>query len=68
MTRSRYDPHRVLSKLTERLFVKYRTDSMKDKGQVPIEQVPLSRDHINCLNTIGLKILSLHDTGPRTLH
>ena len=39
-----YDPQRVLSRLTKRLFDKYRQDKMKDKGQASVKMVELSRD------------------------
>ena len=35
---------------------------MKDKGQVSVQMVELSRDHVNFLNNIGLAIVSLHET------
>lgn len=57
-----YDPQRVLNRLTKRLFVKYRQDKMKDKGQESVKMVDLSRDHIRFLNNIGQSIVSLHQT------
>ena len=57
-----YDPQRVLSRLTKRLFDKYRQDKMKDKGQASVKMVELSRDHINFLNAIGQRVVALHET------
>ena len=57
-----YNPQSVLNRLTKRLFVKYRQDKMKDKGQASVTMVDLSRDHIGFLNNIGLSIVSLHQT------
>lgn len=62
-----YNPQSVLNRLTKRLFVKYRQDKMKDKGQASVKMVDLSRDHIGFLNNIGMSIVSLHQTYLRMM-
>eukprot|EP01047_Picozoa_sp_COSAG01_P091301 COSAG01_NODE_22935_length_835_cov_1.588315_2_plen_75_part_00 len=52
----------MLRKLTRRLFEKYKDDTMKDKGSLPVQHVPLNREHIEFLNQIGQKILAQHRT------